>query len=87
MEQRKLRFESTHVALENNGYLNKESSDIKEAFPGFVPIQDQIGKNLTETIVKLLVNLGINVEHLCGHGYDGASSMAGKNEWSPSLHP
>lgn len=62
MEQRKLRFESTHVALENSGYLNKESTDIKETLLGFVPIQDQIGKNLTETIVKVLVNLSINVE-------------------------
>ncbi|XP_072143732.1 52 kDa repressor of the inhibitor of the protein kinase-like [Dermacentor andersoni] len=57
-------------------YLNKAANNIEEVFLGFVPIQDQSGRALAGTIMKFLLDLGINMHHLRGQGYDGASSMA-----------
>lgn len=59
-------------------YLNKDTDNIEEVFLGFVPIQDQSGRALADTIIKFLIDLGINMQHLRGQGYDGASSMAGR---------
>ncbi|KAH9367321.1 hypothetical protein HPB48_022983 [Haemaphysalis longicornis] len=65
-------------------YLNKDTDNIEEVFLGFVPIQDQSGRALADTIIKFLIDLGINMQHLRGQGYDGASSMAGRNQWCAS---
>ena len=59
-------------------YLNKDANEIEEVFLGFVPIHDQSGRALADTIIRFLIDMGINMQHLRGQGYDGASSMAGK---------
>lgn len=59
-------------------YLDKGSNQVDEVFLGFVPVDDQSGRNIAREIVKFLVNVGIDMENLRGQGYDGASAMAGK---------
>jgi len=44
----------------------------------FVPVSWTTGKDLASTILIQLSQLGLNLEHMHGRGYDGASNMSGK---------
>jgi len=44
----------------------------------FVPVSSTTGKDLASTILTQLSQLGLNLEHMRGQGYDGASNMSGK---------
>jgi len=44
----------------------------------FVPVSSAAGKDLASTILIQLSQLGLNLEHMRGQGYDGASNMSGK---------
>jgi len=48
-----------------------------EEFLCFVPVSSTTGKDLASTIPTQLSQLGLNLEHTRGQGYDGASSMSG----------
>ena len=49
-----------------------------EEFLCFVPVPSTTGKDLASTILTQLSQLGLNLEHMRGQGYDGASNMSGK---------
>lgn len=44
-------------------YLNNEINYIEQAFMWVVPVQDQRGRNVAETIIQFLINLAISREH------------------------
>ena len=44
----------------------------------FVLVSSTTGKDLASTILTQLSQLGLNLEHIRGQGYDGASNMSGK---------
>jgi len=44
----------------------------------FVPVSSTTGKDLASTILTQLSQLGLNLEHMHGQGYDGASNVCGK---------
>jgi len=45
----------------------------------FVPVSSTTGKDLASTILTQLSQLGLNLEHMRGQGYDGASNMGGNS--------
>ena len=56
-----------------------EKPVIREEFIGYTPITGDFGaENIAEIIVKMCRNLGLNMQKLIGQGYDGCSTMAGK---------
>jgi len=57
--------------------LIKDTKAYKE-FLCFVPVSSTTGKDLASTILTRLSQLGLNLEHMRGQGYDGASNMSGK---------
>jgi len=44
----------------------------------FVPVPSTTDKDLASTILTQLSQLGLNLDHMRGQGYDGASNMSGK---------
>jgi len=44
----------------------------------FVPVSSTTDKDLASTILTQISQLGLNLEHMCGQGDDGASNMSGK---------
>ncbi|XP_054706731.1 zinc finger MYM-type protein 1-like [Uloborus diversus] len=59
-------------------YLEDVTASVREDFLCFVPVNDVTGKGLCTTIKDTLSNLGIDLHHLRGQGYDGASAMRGE---------
>jgi len=51
---------------------------VHEEFLCFVPVSSTTGKDLASTILTQLSQLGLNLEHMRGQGYDGSSNMSGK---------
>jgi len=51
---------------------------VHEEFLCFVPVSSTTGKDLASTILTQLSELGLNLEHMRGQGYDGATNMSGK---------
>jgi len=51
---------------------------IIEEFLGYVPIDDRTAEGLANTIMVNAVQSGLNMEKCVGQGYDGCSTMAGK---------
>ncbi|XP_025424682.1 zinc finger MYM-type protein 1-like [Sipha flava] len=56
-------------------YLDEESMIVRENFLAFIPVQDVTGEGLANTLLETLKNLGLNLEKMCGQGYDGAATM------------
>jgi hypothetical protein len=62
-------------------YTCKDNEDkyvLREDFLKFVPVTDTKGVTLANTLKQSLSEMGINLNHLRGQGYDGATSMSGK---------
>ena len=57
--------------------INKEVL-IEERFIQYIAITETIGASLTETILDILSNLGLNLENLRGQGYDNGANMVGR---------
>ena len=55
-----------------------KDTKVHEEFLCFVPVSSTVDKDLASTILTQLSQLGLNLEHIRGHGYDGASNMSGK---------
>ena len=55
-----------------------KDTNVHEEFLCFVPVSSTTGKDLASTILTQLSQLGLNLEHMCGQGYDGASIMSVK---------
>lgn len=51
---------------------------LREDFLKFVPVNDVTGQGLANTLIKTLQDLKVNLNQICGQGYDGASAMSGK---------
>lgn len=69
------------------GTKTKKGMTSREISSVFVPMQEQSGMNLVETIMLFLISLGTTIEHICGQGNDGASSMSAKANGVPdSVH-
>ena len=51
---------------------------VKESFLGFSIATDLSGEGLSNQILKLLRDLGLDLNRMRGQGYDGAASMSGK---------
>ena len=49
-----------------------------EEFLCLVPVSSTTSKDLASTILTKLSQLGLNMEHMRGQGYDGASNISGK---------
>ncbi|XP_065650530.1 zinc finger MYM-type protein 1-like [Hydra vulgaris] len=52
---------------------------IWEEFLGFVPLNDMSAASISDAILRKCLSLGLNLDRLLGQGYDGCSTMAGKN--------
>ena len=55
-----------------------KDTKVHEDFLCSVPVSSTTGKDLASTILTQLSQLGLNLEHMRGQGYDGASNMSGK---------
>jgi len=55
-----------------------KDTKVHEEFLCFFPVSSTTGKYLASTILTQLSQLGLNLKHVHGHGYDGASTMSGK---------
>lgn len=53
---------------------------IFERCVGLVRVDSLKGKNLAETTIEILQDLGLSLKDLVGKGFDGASNMSGKDE-------
>jgi len=51
---------------------------VHEEYLCFVPVSSTTGTDLASTILTQLSQLGLNLEHMRGQGYDGASNISGK---------
>ena len=49
-----------------------------ESFIGFVELFKQTGAVISDQILELLRELGIDLNHMVAQTYDGASAMSGK---------
>ena len=54
-----------------------KDTKVHEEFLCFVPVSSTTGKDLASTILTQLSQLGLNLEHMRGRRYDGASNMSG----------
>jgi len=55
-----------------------KDTKVHEEFLCFVPVSSTTGKDLASSTLTQLSQLGLNLEHMRGQGYDGASTMSGK---------
>ena len=55
-----------------------KDTQVHEEFLCFVPISSTTSKDLASMVLTQLSQLGLNLEHMRGQGYDGASNMRGK---------
>ena len=51
-------------------------SDIREEFLTFQQLEQITGRHIAEAIIEYLQENGLQVENICGQGYDGASNMS-----------
>lgn len=51
---------------------------IREEFLGFILLQKIDSATIAGAIIKRTKYFGLNLDKLCGQGYDGCSVMAGK---------
>ncbi|KAJ8870354.1 hypothetical protein PR048_029375 [Dryococelus australis] len=58
--------------------LADEITDISQDFLSFDPVYDVTGEALAEVIERSLAACGLDLAHIRGQGYDGASSMRGQ---------
>lgn len=55
-----------------------EEACIREEFLGYVPVSDRTADGLANTITTACSKFGLNMENCVGQGYDGCSTMSGK---------
>jgi len=55
-----------------------KDTKVHEEFLCVVPVSSTTGKDLASTILTQLSQLGLNLKHMRGQGYDGARNMSGK---------
>ena len=58
-------------------YVHPSSHEIHESLLGFVKLEKWTGEHLANVILEFLVEFGLDLNKMCGQGYDGAGAMAG----------
>jgi hypothetical protein len=56
-------------------YFYFKTKIVKEPFLKFVPVMNLCGSAIASTIIKVLIDMKIEVQYLRGQGYDGAASI------------
>ena len=51
---------------------------VKEAFLGYLRVDDSTGRELLDTFMKRVEELGLNLADCCGQCYDNGANMKGK---------
>ncbi|XP_050548714.1 uncharacterized protein LOC126910304 [Daktulosphaira vitifoliae] len=61
-------------------FLDKQSNPfkIREEFLGFLPLNKLDSESVATQILSFMVNCGLDLTKLCGQGYYGCATMAGK---------
>ena len=59
-------------------FFNEKNLLICEEFLGFTPLKKMDAETIAETIIDQCNKYGLNLNKLRGQGYDGCSTMAGK---------
>ncbi|XP_068200608.1 zinc finger MYM-type protein 1-like [Palaemon carinicauda] len=67
-----------YVDIKKEPEVSQHHVYIKESILGFVPLKETTGAFMTETLVDELQNMGLQIDNLCGQGYDNGSNMKGK---------
>lgn len=68
-----------YVFINEKNEQNKEIIQIEERFLEFIKVNDTTGSGMAEVILKLLEEKNLNIQNICGQGYDNGSNMKGKN--------
>jgi hypothetical protein len=68
--------ENTTVILR---YFDTETGFIEEHSFGFIAVQEITAATLTDTILRELQSLGLNINDCHGQGYDSGANIAGVN--------
>jgi len=61
-----------------------KDTKVHEEFLCFVPVSSTTGKDLASTILTQLSQLGLNLEHMRGQTYDGASAASCQSPGRPT---
>ncbi|XP_076950551.1 uncharacterized protein LOC143623557 [Bidens hawaiensis] len=59
--------------------LNYNTVAVELSFLGFLIVDDTTSKGLFDVTLEELKSLGLNVNNMCGQGYDNGSNMKGKH--------
>ncbi|XP_022180618.1 52 kDa repressor of the inhibitor of the protein kinase-like, partial [Myzus persicae] len=59
-------------------YVDFNANKIREDFLQFIEIQNMSGKGLSDVILKIITDFGLNTKYLTGQGYVGAAAMSGR---------
>ena len=59
-------------------FFDEKNLLIREEFLGFTPLKEMDAETIAETIIDQCNKYGLNLNKLRGQGYDGCSTMAGK---------
>ncbi|XP_052621070.1 uncharacterized protein LOC111901968 [Lactuca sativa] len=60
--------------------LSYNSVTIEESFLGFLNVDDTSGKGLFDITLEELKSLGLQIDDMCGQGYDNGANMKGKHQ-------
>ena len=59
--------------------LSGNKIEMKEHFLGFIPVYDSTGAGLTDVLLEMLKQRGLNINNCRGQGYDNGFNMKGKH--------
>ena len=60
--------------------FSSNSVTVEESFLGFLNVNDTTGKGLYEITLEELKSLGLEIDDMCGQGYDNGAIMKGKHQ-------
>ena len=58
-------------------HIKGDELEVCEEFLGFCAVSSTDAETITSTIITFMKNCGLNMEKLCGKGFDGAANMSG----------
>ena len=60
-----------------DGVQSNASAGVYEHFIKFLVVETSTGENLCNSLLHELETLGLDVENICGYGYDNGANMKG----------